>query len=94
MNSGGLVVTVIDGKAYTVGVCLGNKFQHFRGVISKFEFEPFDVVKLFHEKSGKNSTIISPTHIHGIIVKADTFWKKLIVLNGGIESESIRGIEF
>ena len=94
MNSGGLVVTVIDGKPYTVGVCHSNNVRYFYGVASKFEFDPFDDVKLFHEKSGKNSSIISPTHINGIIEKADTFWKKLIDVNEEIESESIRRIEF
>ena len=74
-NSGGLVVTIVDGKLFTVGLCRGNFLRYFSEKSSVFAK---DKVTLVHEMSGMLSTIISPTHIHGLIVRADTFWNKLV----------------
>ena len=77
-NSGGLVVTIVDGKPFTVGLCRGNFLRYFSEKSSVFAVDTKDKVTLVHEMSGMLSTIISPTHIHGLIVRADTFWKKLV----------------
>lgn len=72
LNSGGLVLTIVDGEAFTVGICQGNHLLYFEDRPVRFAVDGEDV-RLYRNKSRSFSPILAPVHVSGIISRADAF---------------------
>ena len=72
LNSGGLVLTVISGKVFTVGICQGDHLIYFEDRPVKYAVDTDgDGVPFFHSKSNSISFLVAPVHAFGIISRAN-----------------------
>lgn len=71
LNSGGLVLTVISGKVFTVGICQGNHLIYFEDRPVKYAVDTVGDAHFFHKNSNSLSLLLVPVHAFGIIARAN-----------------------